>query len=68
MTHNEKGGYKNPPIGLPKGVVQSEFSSCCGEVIVTATAKGEKFQYCRKCSKKIEKEEEKDGNEQPRRS
>lgn len=60
--------YKNPPIGPAKGMIQTEFSKCCVDVIVTATAKGEKFRYCKNCSKKIEKEDEKDGSERSRRS
>lgn len=68
MMQDEKGGYKNPPIGQPKGVVQSEFSNCCDQIIVTATTKGKKFRYCKKCSKKIEKEDKKDESKKPRRS
>lgn len=67
MMQDEKGGYKNPPIGRPKGIVVNEFCDCMDGMIVTATVKGRKFRYCNKCSKKIEKEDEKDGSKKPRR-
>lgn len=69
MTGDKKESCKNPPIGKPKGVAETEFSKCCGDVVVPAIVKGEKFKYCRGCSKKIEENKgEKNENKRSRRS
>jgi len=56
MEQEDEKGVKNPPIGRAKGMSQTEFSDCCIKTVVNATAKGEKFKYC-KCGRKINKKE-----------
>ncbi len=42
MEKGDDKGIKNPPIGRAKGMSQTEFSDCCIETVVNATANGEK--------------------------